>query len=93
MFWVLLRGRLGQGVAGVQVADWNCGGQTPLFADMVVDASGACSKLSRWITHLTKDQQVMKKTVVESGMGFVSRWFRLEVHDMRPTGYVSRPRP
>jgi 2-polyprenyl-6-methoxyphenol hydroxylase-like FAD-dependent oxidoreductase len=75
----LLRGRPGEGMAGVQVADWNCGGRTLLFANMVVDASGARSKLSRWIAHLTKDQEPqVKRTVIESRMAFVSRWFHLE---------------
>ncbi|WP_426612524.1 NAD(P)/FAD-dependent oxidoreductase [Bradyrhizobium sp. McL0616] len=75
----LLRGHSGEGVAGVQVADWNCGGQKQLFADIVVDASGARSKLSRWIARLTKDQESnLAKTVVKSRMAFVSRWFHLE---------------
>lgn len=73
--------RSGGRVAGVHVANRNRSGQITLFADLVVDASGAASKLSRWLTHLTEDQEPPLETVVESGMAFVSRWFHLKPRD------------
>jgi 2-polyprenyl-6-methoxyphenol hydroxylase-like FAD-dependent oxidoreductase len=63
------------------VANRNRGGQTTLFADLIVDASGAASKLSGWLTHLMEDKEPQLETVVESGMAFVSRWFQLEPRD------------
>ena len=52
------------------------------MADLVVDASGAGSALPRWIAGLPNSVgSKLQKTVVESGMQYVSRWFRIEPED------------
>jgi 2-polyprenyl-6-methoxyphenol hydroxylase-like FAD-dependent oxidoreductase len=71
--------RPSDGVAGVHMADRRHGSQTTLFADLVVDASGAGSKLPLWLARLLEGREPRaKKTAVNSGMAFVSRWFHLE---------------
>jgi 2-polyprenyl-6-methoxyphenol hydroxylase-like FAD-dependent oxidoreductase len=68
-----------EGVAGVFVADRHRGSRETLVADLVVDASGAGSKLPRWIAPMTGDPKIqLTKRAIESGMAFVSRWFYLE---------------
>jgi 2-polyprenyl-6-methoxyphenol hydroxylase-like FAD-dependent oxidoreductase len=78
----LLSSRLGERVTGVHAAERNTAGETAVLADLVVDASGAGSKLPRWIACLPSGAgSRVKKTVVESGMRYVSRWFHIEPKD------------
>lgn len=69
-------------VAGVCVDDQQGGGKTTLFADLVVDASGTGSGLEHWISGLWNGiESSIPKTVVDSQMFYVSRWFHLEPAD------------
>lgn len=78
----LLSGPRGENVIGVLTAERHGAGKTPLLADLVVDASGTGSALARWIARLPKGLgSQLRKTVVESGMQYVSRWFHIEPRD------------
>jgi hypothetical protein len=69
-------------VIGVHTGERQASRETALFADLVVDASGAGSALPRWIVRSTNGAgSRLQKTVVESGMQYVSRWFHLEPDD------------
>jgi 2-polyprenyl-6-methoxyphenol hydroxylase-like FAD-dependent oxidoreductase len=73
---------LGQGMVGVRVADQQCAGETALFADLVIDASGTGSALAQWIDQLLNgDESPVPKTVIDSQMTYVSRWFHLDQKD------------
>jgi 2-polyprenyl-6-methoxyphenol hydroxylase-like FAD-dependent oxidoreductase len=72
-------------VTGVRTSEPHTEGDTTLPADLVVDASGAGSALPRWIAGLPNQAgSPVKKTVVESGMQYVSRWFHIEPEDAPP---------
>jgi 2-polyprenyl-6-methoxyphenol hydroxylase-like FAD-dependent oxidoreductase len=72
----------GERVTGVHTAEPHTAGDTTLLADLVVDASGAGSPLPRWIAGSPNGAgSPVKKTVVESGMQYVSRWFYIEPKD------------
>jgi flavin-dependent dehydrogenase len=64
------------------MVDKHGGGETTLLADLVVDASGAASKLARWIARLPNGARLQaKKTVTGSSMQYVSRWFQIQSVD------------
>jgi 2-polyprenyl-6-methoxyphenol hydroxylase-like FAD-dependent oxidoreductase len=76
----------GERVRGVVVQeitqDRRAGGRTTLDADLVVDASGEGSLLSRWLAGLPADRRSpIEKSVVASGARYVSRWFELAPAD------------
>jgi 2-polyprenyl-6-methoxyphenol hydroxylase-like FAD-dependent oxidoreductase len=72
----------GQGVAGVRVANQQCAGEIMLFADFVIDASGAGSALAHWIDQLLNDDgSPVPRTVIDTGLTYVSRWFHLNQKD------------
>jgi 2-polyprenyl-6-methoxyphenol hydroxylase-like FAD-dependent oxidoreductase len=78
----LLGDRGGERVTGVRVAARGGTRETKLAADIVVDASGAGSRLLRWMAPLLGDEAAQAdQTVVESGRQFVSRWFHLKPAD------------
>jgi 2-polyprenyl-6-methoxyphenol hydroxylase-like FAD-dependent oxidoreductase len=78
----LLGGRLGERVTGVRIAGRHAADEATLLADLVVDASGAGSTLSRWIGRLPdRGTPQVDQTVIESGKQYVSRWFYLEPGD------------
>jgi 2-polyprenyl-6-methoxyphenol hydroxylase-like FAD-dependent oxidoreductase len=78
----LLASLKGERVIGVHTFERHAAGETTLLADLVVDASGAGSTLPRWIARLPQGAGwQLRKTVVESGMRYVSRWFHLEPED------------
>jgi 2-polyprenyl-6-methoxyphenol hydroxylase-like FAD-dependent oxidoreductase len=69
-------------VTGVRTFEPHTEGDTTLPADLVVDASGAASALPRWFAGLPNGGELrVKKTVVKSGMQYVSRWFYVEPKD------------
>jgi 2-polyprenyl-6-methoxyphenol hydroxylase-like FAD-dependent oxidoreductase len=75
----LLSSKRGERVVGVHAAEARAAGVTTLLADLVVDASGAGSTLPRWIAGRPNGAgSPVKKTVVKSGMQYVSRWFHIE---------------
>jgi 2-polyprenyl-6-methoxyphenol hydroxylase-like FAD-dependent oxidoreductase len=70
-------------VTGVQTVDRGVGDPTSLRADLVVDASGGGSVLFRWIAGLSSRlRSEVKKSVVDCGIRYVSRWFEMEPADM-----------
>jgi len=72
----------GERVTGVRTAGGHAARETTLLADLVVDASGASSILSRWIARLPNaGASQVNKTVVETGTQYVSRWFYIEPGD------------
>jgi 2-polyprenyl-6-methoxyphenol hydroxylase-like FAD-dependent oxidoreductase len=78
----LLSSSLGKRVTGVHIAERHTAGEATLLADLVVDASGAGSRLPRWIARLPRATgSRVKSTVVKSGMQYVSRWFHIEPRD------------
>jgi len=78
----LLGDRSGGRVTGVRVARERDPGETKMHADLVVDTSGAGSKLSRWIASLLDSGTARaERTVVDSGHQYASRWFHLEPGD------------
>jgi 2-polyprenyl-6-methoxyphenol hydroxylase-like FAD-dependent oxidoreductase len=81
----LLGSPRGERVIGVHVVERCTAGKTTLSADLVVDAGGAGSTLSRWIAGLPNGaRSPVQKTVVESGMQYVSRWFHIEPEGAPP---------
>src|SRR5262249_43972492 len=76
-----LSGPSGERVTGVHMAERRAAGEATLLADLVVDASGAGSKLPHWIARLPGVRAREKRIVVESGMQYVSRWFYIEPSD------------
>lgn len=71
----------GDRVTGVYVAEHQARGTT-LLADLVVDASGEGSTLARWLSCLPNGARSRAdKTVVESGMQYVSCWFHMKSED------------
>jgi 2-polyprenyl-6-methoxyphenol hydroxylase-like FAD-dependent oxidoreductase len=78
----LLSRRQGERVTGVLTVDKHGAGETALLADLVVDASGAASKLTRWVARLPNGARLQaKKTVTGSCMQYVSRWFQIQSVD------------
>lgn len=78
----LISSSRGERVTGVVTARRHGAGETPLSADLVVDASGTGSALPRWIGRLPNGVgPQLRKSVVESGMEYVSRWFHIEPGD------------
>jgi 2-polyprenyl-6-methoxyphenol hydroxylase-like FAD-dependent oxidoreductase len=78
----LLSSALGDRVTGVHTVERYAAGEATLPADLVVDASGGGSTLPRWMSRLpTGGPSQVQRTVVESGMQYVSRWFHLEPED------------
>jgi 2-polyprenyl-6-methoxyphenol hydroxylase-like FAD-dependent oxidoreductase len=78
----LLSSPRGENVIGVLTAKRRRAGETPLLADLVVDASGTGTALPRWIARFPNSlRSRVQKTVVESGMQYVSRWFRIDRED------------
>jgi 2-polyprenyl-6-methoxyphenol hydroxylase-like FAD-dependent oxidoreductase len=72
----------GERVTGVLVVDKHGAGETAILADLVVDATGAASKLPRWIARLPNGARLQaKKTVAGSCMQYVSRWFQIQSVD------------
>jgi 2-polyprenyl-6-methoxyphenol hydroxylase-like FAD-dependent oxidoreductase len=95
----LVSSPLGDRVIGVRTGGLSGTGETTVFADLVVDASGAGSMLPHWISRLPNAvASQVKKTVVESRRQYVSRWFHLEPADapdwhclsIAPTGATLR---
>jgi 2-polyprenyl-6-methoxyphenol hydroxylase-like FAD-dependent oxidoreductase len=71
-----------QGVAGVRVANPQGVGETTLVADLVIDASGTGSALAHWIDELRNGGgSPVPKTLIDSNMIYVSRWFHLDQKD------------
>jgi hypothetical protein len=69
-------------VTGVYVAEQQAACGTTLLADLVVDASGEGSTLARWLSCLPNGARSRAdKTVVESGMQYVSCWFHMKSED------------
>ena len=78
----LLSSPRGESVIGVLTAERRRAGEALLLADLVVDASGTGTRLPRWIARLPNGlRSQVQKTVVESGMQYVSRWFRIDRGD------------
>jgi 2-polyprenyl-6-methoxyphenol hydroxylase-like FAD-dependent oxidoreductase len=78
----LLSDSHGARVSGVRTVNRRAGDQTNLFADLVVDASGEGSLMSRWIASLPNRLRLqVKKSVVESGTRYVSCWFDVDPAD------------
>jgi 2-polyprenyl-6-methoxyphenol hydroxylase-like FAD-dependent oxidoreductase len=78
----LLCSSRGERVTGVRTSEPRTKVDATLPADLVVDASGAGSTLPRWIAGLPNGAgSPVKKTVVKSGMQYVSRWFYVEPKD------------
>jgi 2-polyprenyl-6-methoxyphenol hydroxylase-like FAD-dependent oxidoreductase len=78
----LLGSLRGDRVIGVHTSARRAAGDTTLLANVVVDASGAGSILPRWIARLPNGGAFkVKKTVIDSGMQYVSRWFYIEPKD------------
>jgi hypothetical protein len=72
----------GDRVTGVYVAERETARGTTLLADLVVDASGEGSTLARWLSCLPNGARSRAdKTVVESGMQYVSCWFDMKSED------------
>ena len=72
----------GQGVAGVRVANLQGAGESTLFGDLVIDASGAGSALAHWIDELVNDDGLpVPRTVIDTRLSYVSRWFHLDQKD------------
>jgi 2-polyprenyl-6-methoxyphenol hydroxylase-like FAD-dependent oxidoreductase len=68
-----------RGVTEVQVANPQHAGEATIFADLVVDSSGAGSSLPYWIGRLRDGaESPVTQTVVDSKTAYVSRWFHLE---------------
>jgi 2-polyprenyl-6-methoxyphenol hydroxylase-like FAD-dependent oxidoreductase len=77
----LLGSPLGERVTGVCIAGGHAD-ESIFPADLVVDASGAGSTLTRWIAALPNGGTLqMNQTVVKTGKQYVSRWFHLEPGD------------
>ena len=69
----------GERVSGVTVLDRRAGARATLDADLVVDASGEGSTLARWLAALPAHRgSPVEKSVVASGVRYVSRWFELD---------------
>jgi 2-polyprenyl-6-methoxyphenol hydroxylase-like FAD-dependent oxidoreductase len=74
----------GGSVTGVSVIDRKtrrekAASEKVLSADLVVDASGEGSALPRWLAVLPNGlRSAPEKTVVASGVQYVSRWFHIE---------------
>jgi 2-polyprenyl-6-methoxyphenol hydroxylase-like FAD-dependent oxidoreductase len=78
----LLSDARGARVSGVHTVNRCAGDQTNLLADLVVDASGERSAMSRWIASLPNRLRLqIKKSVVESSTRYISRWFDIEPAD------------
>ena len=74
----LLTDGAGKQVTGVRIAEAQNDEDT-IRADLVVDASGAASRLRRWIRDLPGSADMpVRETVVETGRKYVSRWFHLD---------------
>jgi 2-polyprenyl-6-methoxyphenol hydroxylase-like FAD-dependent oxidoreductase len=72
----------GDRVTGVYMAERQATRGTTLLADLVVDASGEGSTLARWLSCLPNGPRSQAdKTVVESGMQYVSCWFHMKSKD------------
>jgi 2-polyprenyl-6-methoxyphenol hydroxylase-like FAD-dependent oxidoreductase len=89
----------GERVSGVTFLEGRAGVRTTLAADLVVDASGEGSMLSRWLTRLPGRRGLqVERTMVGSGAHYVSRWFALDPADapdwrclsITPGGTVAR---
>jgi 2-polyprenyl-6-methoxyphenol hydroxylase-like FAD-dependent oxidoreductase len=77
----LLGQRPGGDISGVQLADEKAQKKT-IEADLVVDASGAGSRLRHWLARLpAAGGSQPEMTVIEPGMEYVSRWFYLAPED------------
>jgi 2-polyprenyl-6-methoxyphenol hydroxylase-like FAD-dependent oxidoreductase len=77
----LLSGPDGERVSGVHIIS-RAGDQIDLPADLIVDASGEGSTMSRWIARLpNRLGSQVKKSVVKSGRRYVSRWFDIQSAD------------
>jgi 2-polyprenyl-6-methoxyphenol hydroxylase-like FAD-dependent oxidoreductase len=78
----LLSGPRGTRVSGVQTVSRRTRNQRNLVADLVVDASGEGSAMSRWISCLPDRPRLqVKESIVESGARYVSRWFEMNPVD------------
>jgi 2-polyprenyl-6-methoxyphenol hydroxylase-like FAD-dependent oxidoreductase len=72
----------GDRVTGVYIAEHQAAKGRTLLADLVVDASGEGSTLVRWLSCLPNGARLQAdKTVVGSGMQYVSRWFHMKSQD------------
>lgn len=71
-----------ESVTGILTTQEHAAGETPHLADLVVDASGTGSALPRWIARLPNGiSSQLQKSVVKSGMQYVSRWFNIKPED------------
>ncbi|HEY7247556.1 MAG TPA: FAD-dependent monooxygenase [Xanthobacteraceae bacterium] len=82
-------------VSGVRTAARISQDAKTFLADLVVDASGAGSTLSDWISRLPHGlASVVEQTVIEGGSSYVSRWFHIEPADAPDWSCFSiAPRP
>jgi flavin-dependent dehydrogenase len=63
------------GVSGVRTLVRADGSTEELSADVVVDASGAGSRASRWLEEM--GYGAPKETVVDARLGYATRWYRV----------------
>jgi 2-polyprenyl-6-methoxyphenol hydroxylase-like FAD-dependent oxidoreductase len=78
----LLGSREGDRVTGVHTSERSRTAKTILSADLVVDASGAGSPLTRFLERLRNGRGWrVDKTIVKPATQYVSRWFRLDPSD------------
>jgi 2-polyprenyl-6-methoxyphenol hydroxylase-like FAD-dependent oxidoreductase len=63
------------GVSGVRTRLRDDGSAEELFADLVVDASGAGSRAPRWLEEI--GHEAPKETVVDARLGYATRWYRV----------------
>jgi 2-polyprenyl-6-methoxyphenol hydroxylase-like FAD-dependent oxidoreductase len=75
----LLSAPRGTRISGVQTINRRTGIQRKLVADLVVDASGEGSAISRWISCLLRLR--VEESMIESGTRYVSRWFEMDPAD------------
>jgi 2-polyprenyl-6-methoxyphenol hydroxylase-like FAD-dependent oxidoreductase len=63
------------GISGVRTLTRADGSVEELFADLVVDASGASSRAPRWLGEIGYGSP--KETVVDARLGYATRWYRV----------------
>ncbi|WP_166172824.1 FAD-dependent oxidoreductase [Rubrobacter tropicus] len=64
-----------KGVSGVRMRLRQDGSVEKLAADLVVDASGAGSRVPRWLEEM--GHEAPKETVVDARLGYATRWYRV----------------
>ena len=69
------------GVAGVALQHHGSSNLESIFADLVVDASGRCSSLSKWLQALGYEPP--KETVIDAHIGYASRIYQIPTELVR----------